>query len=300
MDAIQQIKQAALSHAIPVWENADMRKYTSFKIGGPAALLLTPKTTAQLIESVTACNRSGLAYYIVGKGSNLLVSDDGISGVVIVTTALDSIEISGKTIRCGAGVTLKQLCEAAQQASLTGLEFAYGIPGTAGGALFMNAGAYGGEMRDVVTSAIYLDEKNLQTQIMAEQMQLEYRSSIFQHKPWIITEIIVQLAEGNATEIHARMQEIITKRREKQPLQYPSAGSMFKRPPGHYAGALIEQCGLRGKQIGGAQVSEKHCGFIVNRGGASEQDVTQLIAFVQETIKKQTGVLLEPEVKRIP
>ncbi|MBE6754298.1 MAG: UDP-N-acetylmuramate dehydrogenase, partial [Ruminococcaceae bacterium] len=235
------------------------------------------------------------------NGSNMLVDDNGIGGVVLrLDEQFCEITVSESGIlRAGAGATLSAMCHAALDASLTGLEFAWGIPGSVGGAAFMNAGAYGGEMKDVVVSCEYITPDGAWNVYNADQCEFGYRTSVFQHQPYIITAVSVQLKPGDQREIRAQMDDILQRRKSKQPLELPSAGSVFKRPVGYYAGGLIEQCGLKGASVGGAQVSEKHAGFIVNKGGATCADVLGLVAHIQKTVLEQTGVTLECEIRSI-
>ena len=277
-----------------------MAQHTTFKIGGPADRFLTVRTEEALTELMKALQTSALPYFILGNGSNLLVADAGYRGVVISLGGdfkSVSLEDDGCTIRCGAGVMLSALCKFAEENELSGLEFAWGIPGTAGGAVYMNAGAYGGEMKDVLVSASSVTANGEQKVFTAEELDLSYRHSVFSGGTDIITSLRVKLAKGNVEEIREKMSDLIGRRRDKQPLEYPSAGSTFKRPVGYFAAALIEQCGLKGVSVGGAQVSEKHSGFVINTGGATAQDVLDLIAHVQQVVKTQTGVSLETEVE---
>jgi len=280
-------------------EAVPMSSKTSFKIGGPAELMLFPATPIELHSCIELCIEQDIKPFILGNGSNLLVKDSGLDGVVISTEKLLGITRVGDSslIYCGAGVKLSDLCVFAQKQGLSGLEFAYGIPGSAGGAAYMNAGAYGGEMKDIIAMIHYVDGVNLPRALSSEKCEFGYRSSIFMRNGWAIAGIFIQLQPGNPDEIKAKMDETTQKRKDKQPLEYPSAGSVFKRPEGHFAGGLIEQCGLKGKGVGGAQVSEKHAGFIVNAGGATASDVRALIALVQTVVEAETGVFLEPEIR---
>ncbi len=296
MNQYEALRAACEEQNIPVAMQAPLRDYTTFRIGGPAAALLSPRDETQLAAALRLCKGMQVPHFILGRGSNLLVADEGIDRAVIYTGQCKGLEREGNTVRACCGEMLSRLCEFAAEHALSGLEFAYGIPGTVGGALFMNAGAYGGEMKDVVLSCRYLDESGEQHEMQAQDMRLSYRHSVFAERSAVVTGVQFALIPGEGAAIRETMRSTMEKRKKKQPLQYPSAGSVFKRPPGHYAAALIEQCGLKGKQIGGAQVSEKHSGFIINRGGASAQDVRRLIAFVQETVQKQCGILLETEV----
>ena len=273
-----------------------MSRHTTFKIGGNADVLVKVKSNDELIHVLSLAKKFEIPYFVLGKGSNLLVSDKGIDGIVISLDGLDSISINGNTVLCGAGVSLRSVCLAVQTASLSGLEFGYGIPGTVGGALYMNAGAYGGEMSQVTVSATAVDKDGNKVELSLADMQLGYRTSVFKNSGLIITDVTFKLNEGNANEIKAAMDDFFGRRRDKQPLEYPSAGSTFKRPEGYFAGALIEQNNLKGVSVGGAQVSEKHAGFVINTGSATCDDVLSLIKKVQDVVKTADGVTLEPEV----
>ena len=273
---------------------------TSFKIGGPAELLLTARTEPELTAMLAACHWAEVPFFIVGNGSNLLVPDEGLRGAVILLDAgLWGLALcdDGLTVECGAGVRLSGLANFALKHGLTGLEFAHGIPGTAGGAAYMNAGAYGGEMANVLTTVRHLDAEGQPVTLPADRLNLGYRTSVYKTNGGVITRITVRLRPGNPAEIGAKMRDLMARRRDKQPLDYPSAGSVFKRPPGYFAGTLIETCGLKGRAVGGAMVSEKHAGFIVNAGGATCADVKALIALIRAEVLKQTGVELECEIK---
>ena len=275
-------------------QNEPMRAHTTFKIGGEADIFIIP--AAALIYAVKKCNELEIPYFILGNGSNLLVSDGGIEGAVISLSGINGISYDGEKITCGAGAMLSSVCLKALSLSLTGLEFAYGIPGTAGGALYMNAGAYGGQMADVIESAECLTASGEIKTLKKENMQLGYRSSVFKNGGLIIISLTLALKKGDKTEIKAEMDDLLNRRKQKQPLEYPSAGSTFKRPEGYFAGALIEKNGLKGLTVGGAQVSEKHAGFVINRGGATAADVKALIGKIQKKVFENDGVMLEPEV----
>ena len=279
---------------------AMLKDYTSFKIGGKADIMIFPDSVEKLSEIVSFSHKNSIPLFIIGKGSNLLVNDDGIRGIVINTCKLDKIElIDESTIRCECGISLSRLCRFALDNSLSGLEFAFGIPGTAGGAAYMNAGAYGGEMKDVLISCEHLNPDGSLSAFSGDELSLSYRHSVYSECNCIITSLTLKLTKGNPEEIKAKMDELISKRKDKQPLEFPSAGSTFKRPVGYFAGALIEQCGLKGFTVGGAQVSEKHAGFVINTGSATAKDVIGVIDHCQKTIFAETGVNLEPEVKII-
>lgn len=274
--------------------------YTSFKIGGKADVMVFPDTLEKIKGVVSFADEQKMPVFVLGKGSNLLVSDSGIKGIVINTCKYDKIELSDETtIVCQSGVSLAKLCRFALENSLTGLEFAFGIPGTAGGAAYMNAGAYGGEMKDVLIECGHLDSKGNEGFFAGEELKLAYRKSVYSDSEYIITSLILKLEKGNREEIKAKMDDLMSRRKDKQPLEYPSAGSTFKRPEGYFAGALIEQCGLKGFTVGGAQVSEKHAGFVINIGSATAKDVNDLIAQCQKIVLEKTGVMLEPEVKMV-
>ncbi len=277
-----------------------LKDYTSFKIGGKADVMIFPDSIKKLSAVYSFINNENISALVLGKGSNMLVDDNGFRGVVINTCRLDKIELVDETtIVCQCGVSLSKLCRFALENSLTGLEFAFGIPGTAGGAAYMNAGAYGGEMKDVLVSCEHILPSGTISEFNAEELELGYRHSVYSDSDMLITSLTVKLSKGNPDEIKAKMDELMGKRRDKQPLEYPSAGSTFKRPEGYFAGALIEQCNLKGYTVGGAQVSEKHAGFVVNKGGATAADVISVIEHCKKTVLEKTGVTLEPEVKII-
>ena len=278
--------------------------YTSFKIGGPAEIFCQPQNIKELIDILKVAISFNINYFILGNGSNLLISDKGVDGIVIQTTALNQLKHKGNFITAYCGTTLKDLCYFAKEEGLSGLEFASGIPGTVGGAVFMNAGAYGSEIKDVLLCSDYL-EPNLDSlnslnpikHLSANEHNFSYRKSIFQEKKLIHINSVFQLQPEDTSVIAERMCSFEVKRKDKQPLELPSAGSVFKRPEGFYTGKLIEECGLRGYQIGKAAISEKHCGFIVNLGGATAADVLALIKYVQETVYNRFGVKLETEIR---
>lgn len=277
-----------------------MREHTSFRIGGPADVFVEPFDIDELGAVLGICHETGHKPTIIGNGTNLLVSDLGIRGVVIhIGSNLSRIRVDGKTITAEAGVSLAKLASEALAHGLTGLEFASGIPGSLGGAVAMNAGAYGGEMKDVVTAVRCFSQAGEPIHLSGDELEFGYRTSAIQTHGYVVAEAVMELQYGNRDEIRAKMNELNARRREKQPLSLPSAGSVFKRPPGHFAGKLIQDAGLRGYRIGGAQVSEKHCGFIVNVGGATANDVLRLIRHIQREVKDQFGVTLEPEVRII-
>ncbi len=281
---------------ITLKKNEPMCNHTSFKVGGNADFFVECCSADCLSKLVCECNRVGLPYFIIGKGSNLLVSDSGIEGVVISLCGFDDISVSGQMITVGAGVSLAQLCTFALENSLWGLEFAYGIPGSVGGALYMNAGAYGGEMSQVVLSATVMDKKGNIREVQLKDMCLGYRTSVFKTNGDIILSVKFGLEKGDKKEIKAKMDDFLGRRKDKQPLEYPSAGSTFKRPVGYFAGALIEKNNLKGVSVGGAKVSEKHAGFVINYDNATAKDIKVLMEKIKKTVRENDGVELEPEV----
>ena len=281
-----------------VYLNEPMMKHTSFRIGGPADWLVSPGTVEALCGTIKFLKNENIPYFILGNGSNLLVSDDGYRGVVIqIGKNLSEIEISGTIVRAEAGALLSTAANRAAAASLTGMEFAGGIPGSIGGACVMNAGAYGGEMKDILKSVTALFEDGSVRKVPSEELELGYRSSALMKNGAIVLEAEMALSEGDIGEIRSIMDDLREKRVSKQPLELPSAGSTFKRPEGYFAGKLIMDCGLRGFSVGGAQVSEKHCGFVVNKGGATADDVMTLIRHIRKTVLDTFGVELVPEVR---
>ena len=276
-----------------------MKKHTTFRVGGPADVLVQPDETA-LVAIFALCRRYHVSYSFIGNGSNLLVGDKGIRGVVIeMTDPMGNIEVDGTKITAQAGAMLSKIANTAASNGLGGMEFAAGIPGSVGGAVVMNAGAYGGEMKDIIEKVYVLDENGAQLELDRDALDLGYRHSCIPEKKYIVTKVVLELVPRNEAEIRSEMKELNEKRAEKQPLQYPSAGSTFKRPEGYFAGKLIMDAGLRGYQVGGAQVSEKHCGFVINKGDATAADICQLMRDVSDKVQAQFGVVLEPEVKMI-
>ena len=295
---MERFKQKLLRAGIPFRENEPLAAHCTFKIGGPAQLFVQPQTEQQLCSVAALCKEQAVRYYLLGNGSNILFADEGFAGVVIDISALGSdIAVEGNMLTAGAGVRLVALCRAALEHGLSGLEFAYGIPGTVGGAVYMNAGAYGGEMKDVLTVVRYLTAEGKVVQASAAELDLSYRHSIFEENGGCILSAQFALQPGNAADIRAKMDELMAKRVDKQPLDKPSAGSTFKRPAGAFAAALIDQCGLRGFRHGGAAVSDKHCGFVVNLGGATCADVLALCDEVRAIVKEKTGYELEKEIR---
>ena len=281
-------------------EHESMKKHTTFRIGGEADVYVMPGSVSQLANVLAFCRQKSVRHCIIGNGSNLLVSDRGYRGVIIqIGRNLSGLRVQGDEIEAQAGALLSSIAHLALEESLTGMEAMSGIPGTLGGALVMNAGAYGSEMKDIVRSVTVLDETGQIRELSCEEMEFSYRSSVAQRENLVILSAYLKLEKGDKEQIHAGMEEYRARRSSKQPLEFPSAGSTFKRPEGYYAGALIEQAGLRGYREGGARVSEKHCGFVVNTGGATAEDVMRLIGAVQDAVYEQSGVILEPEVKML-
>lgn len=296
-------KQALMAYAkennVAMGEQVSLKDHTSFRIGGPAALLAIPENGQQLAELCALAQDHGVRWAILGNGSNVLAADEGFDGLVIKTTGMNACTISHGMIMAEAGITLYKLATEAGAQELTGLEFAQGIPGTLGGAVYMNAGAYDGEMSQVLEAVSAYDVTNRKVlSFTKDQLELGYRTSIFtKHPDWIILGAIFKLEYGEGQEIFAKMGDLAKRRREKQPLDKPSAGSTFKRPEGHFAAKLIDDCGLKGLSAGGAQVSEKHAGFVINNGDATAADVKTLMSQVRNIVLEKTGVALEPEVK---
>lgn len=281
--------------------NEPMSLHTTFKIGGPAELYLTPSNRSQLVALIRLFKQIGsVPYCVIGNGSNILVGDMGVKGVVIeIGKAIGEIDVSGSTITADAGVLLSKLAASAARNGLSGLEFASGIPGSLGGAIYMNAGAYGGEMKDVVTEVKYIDNSGNICTAAGDMCDFGYRHSIFTNSNMIILSATLMLKPDNAEAIKERIAELTQKRVSKQPVDKASAGSTFKRPEGYFAAALIEECGLKGYTVGGASVSEKHSGFVVNNGGATAKDVCSVIKHVKKVVKQEKGVDLETEIKII-
>lgn len=274
-----------------------MSRHTTFRVGGEAACMLLIEQEEELLRLIPYLNKVRRDYFILGNGSNLLVGDKGYRGIIIkIGNGMDNLTVEGNQIRVQAGALLSQTAAAARDAGLSGLEFAAGIPGSVGGGIVMNAGAYDGEMKQVIQSVRVMDKEGTILVLDNDTMEFGYRTSIIKNRPFIVLEAVLQLQPGNKEEIHARMEELMEKRRSKQPLSYPSAGSTFKRPEGYFAGKLIMDAGMRGYRIGGAQVSDKHCGFVINTGNATAADIREVIEEVQERVKERFQVTLEPEV----
>ncbi len=280
-----------------VFTDVSMKQHTTFRTGGNADYFVTARSEESLTGLIRYLKKEKLPYYILGNGSNVLFADEGYRGIVVKTGKFDDIRVSGNVLRAGAGVILARAAYVARKKSLTGMEFAAGIPGTVGGAVVMNAGAYESEIKDIITGARAVDETGNIIFLSKEELKLNYRHSIVSERELIITEAVFELAYGDSDEIEAKMKELAARRTEKQPLEYPSAGSTFKRPEGYFAGKLIEDAGMKGFSVGDAQVSEKHSGFVINRGNATTQDILTLIKKVQEAVYDKFGVMLEMEVK---
>lgn len=283
-----------------ILKDEPMKGHTTFRVGGPADYFVIPSAEEELRAVILLCQREKVPYYIIGNGSNLLVGDKGFRGVVIqLFKQMNHITVEGNIVAAQAGASLALVAAAALEHGLEGFEFAAGIPGTLGGAAVMNAGAYGGELKDVLVSARVLTKTGEIRTLSNEELKLGYRRSVIPENEYIVLEVNIGLRPGDKTEIKARMDELREKRVSKQPLEYPSAGSTFKRPEGYFAGQLIQEAGLKGFRVGGAQVSDKHSGFVINTGDATAADVSELIRQVSIKVKEVSGVELEPEVKRI-
>lgn len=283
-----------------ILRNEPMSKHTTFRIGGNADYFVKVKELQEVKEIVALCKEVGMPYYILGNGSNLLVGDNGYRGVMIqIYHDMSDIHIDGTFLKVQAGALLSKIAAKALNAGLTGFEFAAGIPGTIGGAVVMNAGAYGGEMKDILRDVTVLTDDGTVKVLQTEGLELGYRTSIIARKGYVVLEATIALEQGEREQIRARMAELKERRTTKQPLEYPSAGSTFKRPEGYFAGKLIEDAGLRGFQVRGAQVSEKHCGFVINKEQATASDVVELMEQVADKVQREFGVKIEPEVKKI-
>lgn len=284
-----------------ILEKELMSRHTTFKVGGPCSVLVKIDEVGQLKKLLPFLAEEKIPYFFLGNGSNLLVSDKGYEGVVITYSQVlsDEVKADGNRITAGGGVLLSKVAKKALDESLTGFEFAAGIPGTVGGAMVMNAGAYDGEMKQVVESVEVVDTKGDIRVLSCEQMEFGYRTSLLKREPFIVTKVIFRLTKGDRNVIKDKMDDLAQRRREKQPLEYPSAGSTFKRPEGHFAGKLIMDAGLRGYQVGGARVSDKHCGFVINAGGATATDVYNLMEDVIKKVQEEFQVTLQPEVIRL-
>lgn len=283
-----------------VYLDEPMKTHTTFRVGGPADYFVTPNTIEEVKAIIALCKEEDMPYYILGNGSNLLVGDKGYRGVMIqIYKEMAGIEVDGEVIKVQAGALLSRIGSTALESELQGFEFAAGIPGTMGGAVVMNAGAYGGEMKDVLVDATVLTPHGEILVLKNEELELGYRTSVIAKKNYIVLAATVKLTKGSKEAIRERMDELKVQRVTKQPLEFPSAGSTFKRPEGYFAGKLIQDAGLRGFQVGGAQVSEKHCGFVINKENATAADIVELMKQVAEKVQEEFNVTLEPEVKRI-
>ena len=276
-----------------------LSSYVNFKVGGPADILLIPKSKEQVIKSVEVCKENKIPFYLIGNGSNILVRDGGFRGVVISLKEVNTIIVDGDKIEAECGAMLKAVSDKAMENSLTGFEFACGIPGTIGGAVFMNAGAYDGEISHVIESADVINEDGKVVTLTKDELDFGYRSSLVMKKGYVVLSATFALKKGTVKTIKELIDDLTNKRESKQPLEYPSAGSTFKRPTGYFAGKLIQDAGLKGYSIGGAAVSEKHSGFVINKGNATAKDITDLIKYIQDEVKRQFGVDLHPEVRII-
>ena len=283
---------------LTILEDEPLSRYTGFRTGGPSTVLI-PNDEFAFTDTYRTIINNDIPFFVLGNGSNVLAFDEGYNGVVLITKrALNHFSVEGTTINSGAGVSLSELCRVALNHDLTGLEFAYGIPGSVGGAVYMNAGAYGSEICNVLSKAVYLDEHGDYKELPLPELGLSYRHSIFQtKKDWIILSASFSLEIGDHDSIQNKMNELLSRRIEKQPLDYPSCGSTFKRPVGSYASKLIDECGLKGFSIGGAAVSEKHAGFVINQNNASTSDILELCEYIQNTVKDSTGFDLELEIE---
>ena len=301
MNRIEQLGTTANRLGCTYYFNEPMSRHTTFRIGGAADLFVFADCLESLKALALEANRLEVPYMVVGNGSNMLVSDEGIRGMIIALTGQfnDIVLQDSNSVRCGAGATLSSLCSFALNHSLSGAEFLWGIPGTAGGAAFMNAGAYGGEMKDILVSCEHMTRDGEFGSLSGDELELSYRHSAYSQNGSAILFLNLRLCPGGQEQIREKMNDLIGRRKSKQPLEMPSAGSVFKRPPQNFAGTLIEQCGLKGQCVGGAMVSSKHAGFIVNRGDATCEDVLRLISMIQSTVLRETGIELECEVKRI-
>ena len=298
IETISLLFNSAIEMGCKAYIDEELCNHISFKVGGPCPLLIEPKNEKQLTGILKLIKETQTPYTILGNGTNVLVLDEGLEKVVVkIGDEMTSLSLEGDdVICCSAGTKVVTLCKFALENSLSGLEFAYGIPGTCGGAVFMNAGAYGGEVKDVISEITYLTPDLELKTMPVEEAKLSYRHSIFKENGCIVVSAKFKMKKAPKEEIKTAMNDFLSRRKDKQPLEYPSAGSTFKRPEGYFAGALIEQCGFKGKSLGGAQISDKHAGFLINKDNATAKDILDLIKLTQETVKKETGVTLEPEV----
>lgn len=299
-EKIERLSRLAETLGCKYIKDEPLKAHTTFKIGGPCDIMIMPNSCKALAELVKTASELEIKYMILGNGSNVLFSDNGYRGAVFILGAdMSKISVSGNVITAYAGALLSKVCRTALECSLSGLEFAYGIPGTVGGAVYMNAGAYGGEIKDVVKSVSCINVEGVFITYRKDDLDLGYRKSRFTGSDEIIVGAEFELKQGNSADIKSAMDELTAKRKSRQPLEYPSAGSAFKRPEGTYAGLVIEQSGMKGYSVGDAQISEKHANFIINKGNATAEDVKKLISDVQKAVKEKTGYTLECEVKLI-
>ena len=298
MDKYQKLFKYCDEHGIKAKYDVPLSSLTTFKIGGNCRMYVEAENSSQVSKLVTDCNALGIKYIVIGKGSNIVANDDGLDMLVMKLTGdlAKVTRLDDYTFHCGAGMSLAGLCREVENNSLSGLEFAWGIPGSVGGAVYMNAGAYGGEIKDTVFSVTHIDKDGKIGTIKSEDLKFGYRHSVYKENGFTIIGATFKLKLDNRTEIRNRMDDYMSRRKDKQPLEFPSAGSVFRRPEGNYAGALIEKCGLKGKKVGGAQVSPKHAGFIVNVGGATAKDVKELVKLIQDTVQNETGYYLKREI----
>ncbi|MBQ9869430.1 MAG: UDP-N-acetylmuramate dehydrogenase [Ruminococcus sp.] len=298
----QRLFDTARSCGCEILMNEPLCGHTTFKIGGNCTALIEVNSTESLRKLLDAARADSVRTFVLGKGSNVLFADEGFDGVVLhIASEMSEVRLLGETsVFAQAGCSMMKLCRFALENSLTGLEFAYGIPGTVGGAVFMNAGAYGGEIKDVIKSASVVNTRGELEKLTNAQLDLSYRHSSIMQTGGIVCDAVFELQKGDRAQIESKMNELMGRRRDKQPIEFPSAGSTFKRPEGYFAGKLIQDSGLRGFTVGGAQVSEKHCGFVINKGGATSRDVVSLIEQVQKIVQEKTGQFLECEVRIIP
>lgn len=294
-DKIKLLKNKLKKSNINFKENENLSNHTSFKVGGPASIFIEPANKTNLIKSLKLVNEFSIKYFVLGGGSNIIVSDKGYQGAIIATSKLNNIEFNENQVIAETGISLEKLCDVIAENNLTGMEFACGIPGSLGGAIFMNAGAYGGEIKQVIKKARLFSNNQGIIEYDKDKLNLDYRYSILQENDLIALEAVLELNPAPKTTIKNEMKELNEKRWAKQPMEYPSAGSAFKRPPDNYAGSLIEKAGLKGKKIGGAMVSKKHAGFIINVNNAKAADIIDLMIVVQKTVKKRFNIQLYPE-----
>ena len=298
----QRLFDTARSCGCEILMNEPLCGHTTFKIGGNCTALIEVNSTESLRKLLDAARADSVRTFVLGKGSNVLFADEGFDGVVLhIASEMSEVRLLGETaVFAQAGCSMMKLCRFALENSLTGLEFAYGIPGTVGGAVFMNAGAYGGEIKDIIKSASVVNTRGELEKLTNAQLDLSYRHSSIMQTGGVVCDAVFELQKGDRAQIESKMNELMGRRKDKQPIEFPSAGSTFKRPEGFFAGKLIQDSGLRGFTVGGAQVSEKHCGFVINKGGATSRDVVSLIEQVQKIVQKKTGQFLECEVRIIP